>query len=58
MTIRVKVEKNLNNGQFKELGRYTIDHCEGIMIPFDQVYETLILLYGRKDLVIHFILNP
>lgn len=47
MLIRLKVEKSLSDGHFKEVYRNTVVYSDSINFPFEDVIRVMNLLYPK-----------
>lgn len=57
MKLRILVERPdvHRPGKFNELFRQTLEYDPNVIIPFNRLYEGLLLLFPYEDVVIHFI---
>lgn len=55
--LKILVERpdKFHSGKFKELFRQTLEYDPNVVIPFNQLYNGLLLLFPYEDVVIHFI---
>lgn len=49
MLIRLKVEKLLSDGHYKEVYRNTISLPDGISCPFEDILKVMMILYPKHQ---------